>query len=64
MFLKKSEKVFSSTHSQIKTSDSILKINPETTNTFENKLSKISKIPTQKDLIEENLIFDYKYAIQ
>ena len=61
MFHKKSEKSFSTTQSQIKTSDSILKMNPEAINTFENKLSKISKIPTQKDLIEDNLLFDYKY---
>ena len=62
MFKNQHEKNLSSTQSNVKMSESILKINEETTNKLETISHKITYDPTQKDIIEENLLFDYKYV--
>ena len=64
MFGIKKDKDLSNIQSQIKTSDSVLHLNNlnNDINKVESLSHGLSRVPTEKDLIEENLIFDYKYV--
>ena len=58
------DKSLSNLKSQIKISESVLHLN--NLNTDSDKIESLSRgtshVPTEKDIIEENLIFDYKYV--
>ena len=62
MFKNKNESNLSNTQSQIKISETNLLNKNESKSMPENISPKITQVYTQKDLIEENLIFDYKYV--
>ena len=59
------DKSLSNLKSQIKISESVLHLN--NLNTDSDKIDSLSRgtshVPTEKDIIEENLIFDYKYFL-
>ena len=62
MFENKSDKNLSSTQSQIKVIESVLKLNQEINDKSKVTSSELTKVPTHTDLIEDNFLFDYKYV--